>query len=256
MNNLIRVSFRKDKALENQKIVSQREFPIKTVFYDEKYTYAVVDFSNPSEYDKYIKALAKYIIERYEAKILKRIIQKNYPDIPVYTVNEIVKTKDDVENQDRAEVVEKILKGYFEENTNCNVEGMVNFRFYEYEKNLNALSEDLVDIYYLNREYEEFIELLKYFVSVQNVRPNIIYLIVNRYGMYTILNQKRQDITNRCLSEFISPDDIRCEGYDDLLISILITLAPEKIVVENKKNIKNKELFETIEKVFESVEYK
>lgn len=256
MNNLIRVSFRNDKALEHQRIVSQSEFPIKTVFCDNHHTYAVVDFKKPEEFDKYIKALALYIRNRYESKILKRIIAKNYPQIPHYTVNEIVKTKDDTDCRERAEVVENILKGYFNENECGNVEGLVNFRFYEYEKVLNALSEDLVDIYYLNREYDDFIGLLRYFISVQDERPELVYIVVNRYGMYTILNEKRQDITNRCLSEFLSPEDIRCDGYDDLLISVLITLAPKEIIVEQKENIKNKQLFETVEKVFEIVEYK
>lgn len=256
MNNLIRVSFRNDKALASQKVVSQREFPIKTVFCDDKHTYALVDLKNPEEFDKYIKALAAYIIGRYESKILKRIIKKNYPEIPHFAVNEIVKSRDDVDHRERTEVVENILKGYFRENKSGNVEGIVNFRFYEYEKLLNAISEDLVDIYYLNREYEDFIELLRYFISVQDRRPEMIYLIVNKYGMYTILNEKRQDITNRCLAEFLSPEDVRRDGYDDLLISILITLAPEKIMVENKENIKNEQLFETIEKVFGKVVYK
>ncbi len=255
MNNLIRVSFRNDKALASQNVVSRREFPIKTVFYDNNHTYAVVDLKKPEDFDKYIKALANYIINKYESKILKRIIQKNHPDIPHYTVNEIVKTKDEVDYNERVEVVENILKGYFKENKNCNVEGIVNFRFYEYKKVLNALSEDLVDIYYLNREYDDFIELLRYFISVQDSRPELIYLVVNRYGMYTILNEKRQDITNRCLSEFLRPEDIRNECFDDLLISIVITLAPKKILVENREYIKNKQLFETLEKVFEKVEY-
>lgn len=255
MNNLIRVGFRNDKALSHQRVVSRSEFPIKTVFCDNNHTYAVVDLKKPEEFDKYIKALSAYIRDKYEAKILKRIITKNYPEIPYYTVNEIVKTKDDTDCSERAEMVENILKGYFEENECGNLEGIVNFRFYEYEKLLNALSEDLVDIYYLNREYDDFIELLKYFISVQDERPELIYLVVNRYGMYTILNEKRQDITNRCLSEFLRPEDIQNECFDDLLISIIITLAPEKIVVENRENIKNKQLFETIEKVFEQVEY-
>ncbi len=256
MNNLIRVCFRKDKALASQKIVSEREFPIKTVFCDDTHTYAVIDLAEPHEYDKYIKALANYIVRKYESKILKRIIQKNFPEIPHYTVNEIVKTKDEIDYHERVEVVEKILKGYFKENKNCNVEGIVNFRFYEYEKILYTMSEDLVDIYYLNREYEDFIELLRYFISVQDQRPDCVNLIVNRYGMYTIMDEEGKDITNRCLMEFLSPEDIRNDGYDDLLISILITLAPRKIVIKNKENIKNKQLFETIDKVFERVEYK
>lgn len=255
MNSLIKVSFRNDKTLNKERIVSQREFPIKTMFCDERHTYAVVDLSDGAVFNKYIKTLARYIINKYENKLLKRIILKNYPEIPTYTINEIIKLKYDLDATERTEVVESILKGYFSENESGNLEGIINFRFYEYEKVLNALAEELVDIYYLNREYEDFIELLKYFISVQDARPDLIYLVVNRYGMYTILNNKREDITNKCLAEFIRPEEAKDIGFDDLLISILITLAPEKIVVENQRNIKNKQLFETIEKVFGNVEY-
>ena len=89
MNNLIRVCFRKDKALASQKIVSEREFPIKTVFCDDAHTYAVIDLSEPHEYDKYIKALADYIVRKYESKIVV-IVEK---------VNKIQKIEKIVQSQ-------------------------------------------------------------------------------------------------------------------------------------------------------------
>jgi len=250
------VGFRNDKTLMREKIISEREFPVKTVFYDEKYTYAVVDLSDKEVFDKYIEALSSYIVSKYEGKILKRTILKNYPDISPFMVSEIINLKDDIDDSKRIEVVENILKGYFSENSRGNLEGIINFRFCEYEKMLNSLADELVDIYYLNREYEEFIELLRYFISVQTARPSMIYLIVKEEGMYAILNENKEDITKRCMAEFLRPDEVTGVGYDDLLISLLITLAPEKIVVLNRENIKNNQLFETIEKVFLQVEYK
>lgn len=250
------VGFRNDKALKREQIISEREFPVTNIFYDKNHTYTVVDLSDDDEFKRYIKALSNYIIDKYETKILKRIINKNYPEIPNITVNEIIKLREDEDDTDRKRVVENILKGYFLENDSANVEGIVNFRLYGYKKLLNSLAENLVDIYYLNREYEEFIDLLKYFISVQSQRPELIYIKVNEMAMYTIFDENRHDITRQTLIEIISPKEAETVAYDDLLISMLISIAPKKIVIENKENIKNNQLFETIEKVFDDVVYK
>ncbi len=250
------VGFRNDKRLKRERIISEREFPVTNIFYDKSHTYTVVDLSDKNIFTKYIKALTNFIVDKYESKILKRIINKNYPEIPNITVSEIIKQKEHEDSEERKNIIERVLKGYFLENKTASVEGIVNFRLAEYKQKLNNLAEDLVDIFYLNREYEDFIELLRYFVSVQKCRPKVIYIKVNEMAMYTVLDEEKHDITKEALIEIISLEDAENVAYDDLLISVLISLAPEKIVVENKENIRNKQLFETIEKVFEYVEYK
>ncbi len=250
------VGFRNDNALKRERIISEREFPVRSIFYDKNHTYTVVDLSDYNEFERYIKALTDFIINKYEAKILKRIINKNYPEIPNIMMGEIIKLKDEESPNERKKVVEEILRGYFSENDSAIIEGIVNFRLHKYKKLLNATAENLVDIYYLNREYEDFIELLRYFISVQSSRAELIYIIVNEDSMYTVLDDKKCDITKEVLSELVPSEEVKNVAFDDLLISILISVAPKKIIVKNKKMIKNKQLFETIEKVFEDVKYK
>ena len=249
------VAFRNDKTLEREKIISKREFPVKNIFCDKNHIYAIMDLSNSCEFLRYIKALAAFIIEKYETKILKRIINKNYPEIPNVTVREIIKLNKDETIRERKRVVEEILKGYFLENNSANVEGIVNFRLARYKKILNEMAEKLVDNYYLNREYDDFIQLLRYFISVQSVRANIIYILVNDNSMYSILDENMCDVTNEILLELVPKDEVENISFDDLLISMLISIAPKKIVVQNKEKIQNKQLFETIEKVFENIIY-
>ncbi len=256
MNSLIKLSFRNDKTLLNERIVSTRKFPVKTLICDKTRTYATVDLSDEKVFDDYIRNLSLYIIKKYENKILKRIIKKNYPEIPNFAISEIIDIKKDTDSKPRISLVEKILKTYFRDHKEGNVEGIVRFRFFEYKKLLRNLADELVDIYYLNREYEDFIELLKYFVSVQDSRPELVYIRVLSNGTYQIFDKNKNDITKKCLYEFSTADDMNDVSFDDLLISILITLAPEKMIVENSENIKNVQLFETIERVFENVVYK
>lgn len=249
------VAFRNDKALKHEKIISEREFPVRNIFYDKTHIYTVVDLSNNDEFLRYIKALSSFIIDKYEAKILKRIINKNYPEIHNVTVAEIIKLKNEDGRCEREKIVENILKGYFLENKSGNVEGIVNFRLNAYKKNLNDMAEKLVDTYYLNREYDDFVELLRYFISVQSTRAELVYILVNDESMYTVLDESRNDITKQILAELVQPNEIKYATYDDLLISMLISIAPKKIVIKNREKIKNTQLFETVEKVFEKVEY-
>lgn len=250
------VGFKNDKFLKRAKIISEREFPLTNIFYDKTHVYTVIDFDDNKEFFRYIKALSEFIINRYESKILKRIINKKYPDIPDVIVSQIIKSKDDDGEDERKRVVENILKGYFLENESGNIEGIVTFRFNEYKNKLCDLADKIVDDYYISREYADFVDLLKYFISVQNSRAEIVYIVVKDEEMYSLLDEKKHDITKEVISDLIPQNEIKYVTYDDLLISMLISVAPKKIVVNNKEKIKNTQLFETVEKVFEKVEYK
>ena len=94
MNDHIMVGFRNDKRLKRERIMSEREFPLLSVFYDKNHTYAILDLSDKNIFFKYIKALADFIVEKYEGKILKRIINKKYPQIPAIKANEIINQRD------------------------------------------------------------------------------------------------------------------------------------------------------------------
>ena len=249
------VAFKNDKSLKREKIISETEFSVTNIFYDKTHVYTVVDLSDNEEFSRYIRELSDFIIDKYESKILKRIINKSYPEIPTVAISEIIKLKSDEDLKIRKTVLENILKSYFLENDRGNVEGIVNFRLNEYKKILNNMAEKLVDTYYLNREYDDFVSLLRYFISVQSSRAEIIYIVVNDGAMYNVLDEEKQDITKEVLSELVPQNEIKYVTYDDLLISMLISIAPKRIVINNKEKIKNMQLFETVEKVFEKVEY-
>ena len=256
MNSCITVGFRNDKNLKGSEVLSVREFPVEDIYSSGDRTYAVLDTADRLLLERYIDALSDYIIKKYEDKILKRIISKKYPDIPCITINEILKLKFDEDEKERKEVLSENLKGYFSENISGSVEGIVNFRLCNYKKHLSTLADEIVDLYYLNREYDDFIEMLRYFISVQSDRMDRIYIVVNEDGTYTVLDRMRNDITSESVSEIVNIDDTAELAHEDLLLSVLISIAPEKIIVENKEYIKNKQIFETVGKVFEQLEYK
>ncbi|MBQ4517368.1 MAG: putative sporulation protein YtxC [Clostridia bacterium] len=208
--------------------------------------------------DRYVNVIAEYIIDRYEIRLLKRILAENFDHLSVVAKREVLKSveclADDPElgYQARKQTVVLSVYDYLKEDSTMLVDGFVAFRLKDYEALLKKLAEALVERYEAHREYEEFISLLKYFVGIQKDRPAMAHVLVVKEGGYVILDAEGKDITAPCFADFLEGEVLLTEeAYDDLLISVLITLAPEKITVHNKQFIRNDELFATIFRVFE-----
>jgi len=207
-------------------------------------------------------ALADYIIRQYEEKLIARIINSNYCYFNAIERKEILKIATRiVRNEDknffntlfqirRRNVIVRKLIDYFESSNSLILDGFVNFRLKDYVKDLEEIVDKAVDDFLMEREYKEFIRLLRYFVDVQEPKFDIIHVIAGANRKYILLDEEKNEITNECISEFVNEVSEGDINYDDLLVSSLITFAPKKIVIHCSSEIKNKELMETIKNVF------
>jgi len=211
--------------------------------------------------EKFLDTLADDIIAEYEYRLLDRILKEKGERKQPYQKNAILSLLPSVQNHacfgatKRKEALKKDLTSYFSEHDSANVPGLVRFRLRRYLLLLEQTAEYLEEVYFSNREYDEFIALLKYFVFVQNGRPAMLHLVMEKNGSYLIYDEKRQNITKRCMKEWLSEENVPTENMDDLLISILITAAPERIVIHGVEDVQNQELLETIRNVFDKTEY-
>ena len=213
-------------------------------------------------YEEFVSTLADCIINRYERILLSKLIGNAAEGVHPYRVREMLLAlpelsgDQDFGDRKRQDAVKRDLNLYFSDHDSANIEGLVMFRLKNYQAILAQTAECLIDRNFIKREHEEFISLLRYFVSVQNDRPKLAHLVVHQNCRYTLHNEDHEDITALCLSDFIaSGESVVSHNADDLLISILITLAPERLVIHGKNFIWNHELFETVERVFEKTEY-
>ncbi|MCX7922295.1 MAG: putative sporulation protein YtxC [Clostridia bacterium] len=207
-------------------------------------------------------ALADYIIRQYEEKLIARIINSNYcyfnstekKDILSLALR-IIRNDDKVflnslfQIRRRNVIVRKLLE-YFESSNSLILDGFVNFRLKEYMKDLEEVVDKAVDDFLMEREYKEFIRLLRYFVDIQDPKFDVIHVVVGYENKYILLDETRREITNECIQEFVNEISEGEINYDDLLVSSLITLAPRKIVIHTTGQFRNKELLETIKNVF------
>ena len=207
-------------------------------------------------------ALAEYIIRRYEEKLIGRIINANYCYFNAAEKKEILSLALKIIRNDdknlinslfqirRRNVIVKKLMDYFEASNSVILDGFVNFRLKDYMKDLEEIVDKAVDDFLMEREYREFIRLLRYFVDIQDPKFNVVHIIVDYDNKYILLDENKREITNECIKEFVNEISEGEINYDDLLVSSLITLAPRRIIIHSMGSFRNKELLETIKNVF------
>ena len=148
-------------------------------------------------------------------------------------------------------IIEKI-KSCLEENLEINIDGFIRFRMKELREDIESIIDKVIESYMIEKEYREFVKLLKYFVEIQESKIEEINIVINECGNYSIIDKNKKDIFNEFMKELIEcklDSDVKME---DIIISGLITNSPQKIVIHGRGNCSNKEFIDTIESVFEN----
>ena len=226
--------------------------------------------------DDYRLAEIKKAFNIYAANILYQIIVDNFQ---IDSINKIIKDnyyyfkKEEIENisgkcmdilngtnissnenyllylNRKNRVIKKILE-YINDYSDIVIEGFLRFRLREFNDDLEDIVDKVVEEYLVQREYNEFIKLLKYFVEIQESKIEIVNIVIESNGSYCMYDNNCNEITQELLSD-LANESIRGEAnYDDLLVSSLITVAPRDIIIHNMSNVRNKEIIETIKNVF------
>lgn len=206
--------------------------------------------------------LTEIILSSWEPKLIKKIIKDNYfyltekeKGCVANITTRLLKEEKMMQpggfyKATRRSKLTKALMEYLESETNINIDGYVNFRLSTYIADLNEIVERALEVYVAEREYNEFIRLLKYFVEIQECKVDVIHLKQAEDGRYLITD----GFGSRISSEYF--DELRAEiaddsiNFDDLLISTLITISPRKMIIHNIEGFRNKELVQTIMNVF------
>lgn len=202
--------------------------------------------------DRVSAALAEFILRTQEGRLLKKFIDKSCNEFMPAQQTDILdiakksaqsgrSIKGNICYNRRRNMIIKAMREYFEKNGKMVFDGFINFRLREYMRELKTLAEAAVDDYVIMQEYNEFIELLRFFV-VQSK---------NRYEkIHVFANDKDYEVFDQSLCP-VELEDGQMLGLsrDDLLISTLISLAPKTVIVHQPHNIPEK-ILNTIELIF------
>lgn len=106
--------------------------------------------------------------------------------------------------------------------------------------------ERAVDEFVIEKEYNEFIELLRYFVEIQEPRIGLVNVLQETDGSFQIMDSNENIIKNEYLEGYLVDMFDGEVEYEDLLVSALINIAPEKILL----HFDDAEVEKTVKSIF------
>lgn len=207
-------------------------------------------------------ALSDVIVERWESGLIRKIIKGTYyyfsrdeqETIARYSGRNLADTGSVDSTQlykvnRKAQVLHR-LRDYLDSADELVLEGFVTFRLRDYVEEVEDAVDRAVDDYLMEREYREFVRLLKYFVDVQEPRMEHVHVLIRPGGSFRLVDDDGSAIKSEYLEEFVVEMVESEVNYEDLLISALITLAPKSVTVHSQTDVEWDESIETIKGVF------
>ena len=182
-------------------------------------------------YNSFSDILVNTIVEFYEKNFLNYLFNVNY----FYFTSEDKKTilddciytlSNDYELERKQYLFTSILK-YITSSKSLVLEGFVNFRLNDYISFLNNLIDEKVNYFLINKEYLEFISLLKDYVANNDYHFDAVHLIYSKEESI-LLDNDLNIITNNNILNAKYLSDITFSS-NDFTLNTLLSILPKHI---------------------------
>lgn len=185
------------------------------------------------------KLLAETIVAREEKAMIRKMVNQNY-----YYFNEAERAAiyenalrllddgalfADFGQAARQNRILSRLQEYLDVHHELVLDGFIAFRLKDYRDRLAEVVDKAVDEYMMDMEYKEFIRVLRYFVDVQEAQVDEVHIVLGEGDAFKIRDARGHSINNQYLETFLTRSEEI--NYEDLLISALITIAPQNVML-------------------------
>lgn len=196
--------------------------------------------------------LSDWILRYYEPEIMAEILQSDFVDNEFdkqQILSAVTKQADFIRYfYNKAYIVKKITN-YLKLEKIIQIEGFVRFRLTEYRQELYNMLYDAAEEYYIEKEYKEFIDLLSEYINQSQPMIDLLHISRKSNGEFVfydfakskIMIEEEKNTDLNLIENFLT--------YEDMLISILITLAPKRIIWHSSDKTVNN-IAKTIQSIF------
>jgi len=176
------------------------------------------------------EGVCDFILDGCQERLLRRLVTSRYSYFTAPEQTEIVaaaaRALGAIERRERIRM--KILQ-YLERQNTLNVEGFLTFRLQDLVAEAETALDGSVDAFLLQREYQEFIQLLRHFVETLPPRHDLVHAVVQPGGAFRLTDADGHPLARDAAEgDGALPPDLAPE---DRVISALVTLAPETVVL-------------------------
>lgn len=220
----------------------------------------------PALYHSASNAIAEYVVKHMETHILRDIVRMKHRnlegdasvvinychDLLYGTETEGFGAKfHDADLQRRKGKIAEEVERYLQENTYLDLGGFAAFRLNSYRNELYEIVEYALDEYVLDKQYQEFISLLKYFVCLQETKVPAIHLVHKGGHEFEMYNERFQLLEPRPHTDRLVAEMLETEiNIEDMVISSLISVSPKLITIHTRQP--EAQVIRTIETIFDS----
>ena len=201
--------------------------------------------------------LSYLVIDEFEENMLKRLIFKNFFYFNEIERKKILENCFSISADDFTDIFDKkfnclkdIFYNYLSNHKALVLYGFINFRLNKYYNILEEIVDEAVNIFIVEKEYLEFISLLRLYVNSQKSEVNIIHIIYTEKN--SILLDENKNIINICddISKIKYLSDISF-STNDYILNTLLNLLPKEIYVHITQNCID-EFVNTLSLIFEN----
>lgn len=196
------------------------------------------------------KELFEFITDTYFFLKQEEILEVETIIMDVFFRRTSIRDETSVYCENKINTIITKIKECLEENNEFNINGFITFRMKELRNYIESIIDKIIEKYMVEKEYKEFIKLLRYFVDIQDSRIDTVNIFINNSGEYTVLNENNSNLFSEFMKELSECKLGVDANVEDVIISGLITNAPKKINIYQKKYCTNKEFIDTIINVF------
>ena len=188
---------------------------------------------------------------------MKRLIHKNYFYFDALERDKILKNCYNLLSDEyykwfdsKFEILFESFYDFISNHKTLVLDGFINFRLQKYNAILDEIISEAVNHYIIEKEYMEFISLLKLYINSQNTNTNVVHLIYKTSEPILLDENKNLIMNSDELFNAKYLSDISFSSNDYTLNSLL-TLLPKKLYIHLIDN-KIDEFINTLQLIFEN----
>ncbi|MGL5507127.1 MAG: sporulation protein YtxC [Paraclostridium sp.] len=228
----------------------------KKIKYDKDYIEIKVSLDEDKENSKLDIAgeITNILVSIIREDVLKGYVHKTYSELYGDEENEIYKQSLNIFSKKETIIKEslfhRVIQCIGSENY-INIDGFVKFRMKELLGYISNIVDIALEEYIMKKDHDEFINVLKYFIEVQDGKIDILKVYIKKDNSVILCDKDDKIIENENDEELINMFVKENLNYEDFLISTLLSLCPKEILIYNSaKNHKSNEIIETIKSIF------
>ena len=207
-------------------------------------------------------ALSDIVINHWEPVLIKRIIRENYFYFNKAEQNRIYDFTRDILNYNERSgkhdisyqikrktfILHKIME-YLGNSSIIILDGFVNFRLKKYMEQLEETVDVAIDEYLMDKEYREFIKLLRHFVDLQEPKRDLVNVVFHNTEII-LMDENFKFIEKDTSLDLIAKENPEV-NMDDIIVSTLINIAPRRITIHGFTGKEKREVVNALYNIFE-----